>query len=179
MAPPRVLIVPGSCGAGRDRPGGRRRHTDRSGAVRDAALSRRSGGAGGCSGSHPAPAGSDRGARRAVDRKPRVQRVDDAVLVNTLDWCSRVDRANPTRSGLAIFADKPAALVGSSPGAFGGLRALIHLRDLLGYLGMVVIPQQVVIPRAHQAFDPDGGLVDPTQRAALEAVAAALVRAAA
>jgi hypothetical protein len=44
---------------------------------------------------------------------------------------------------------------------------------------MVVIPQQVVIPRAHQAFDADGGLVDPTQRAALEAVAAALVRAAA
>ena len=77
------------------------------------------------------------------------------LLVNTLDWCSRVDRTNPTRSGLAIFADKPAALVGSSPGAFGGLRALIHLRDLLGYLGMVVIPQQVVIPRAHQAFDPD------------------------
>ena len=101
------------------------------------------------------------------------------LLVNTLDWCSRVDRANPTRSGLAIFADKPAALVGSSPGAFGGLRALIHLRDLLGYLGMVVIPQQVVIPRAHQAFDADGGLVDPTQRAALEAVATALVRAAA
>lgn len=101
------------------------------------------------------------------------------LLVNTLDWCSRVDPTNASGSGLAIFADKPAALVGSSPGAFGGLRALIHLRDLLGYLGMIVIPQQMTVPRAHQAFDADGGLLDQTQRARLDGVAAALLRAAA
>jgi len=101
------------------------------------------------------------------------------LLVNTLGWCSRVDPRNASGSGLAIFADKPAAVVGSSPGAFGGLRALIHLRDLLGYLGMIVIPQQMAVARAHQAFDADGGLLDQTQRARLDAIAAALLRAAA
>jgi chromate reductase, NAD(P)H dehydrogenase (quinone) len=101
------------------------------------------------------------------------------LLLNALDWCSRTDPDNPSSSGLAIFADKPAALLGSSPGALGGVRALIQVRDLLGYLGMIVIPQQLTVPRAHQAFDAAGGLIDPTQRARLEAVAAALVRAAA
>jgi NAD(P)H-dependent FMN reductase len=99
------------------------------------------------------------------------------LLVNTLDWCSRVDPVKPSASGLAIFADKPAALLGSSPGALGGLRALFHLRDLLAYLGMIVIPQQLAVPRANHAFNADGSLVDETQRARLEAVAAALVRA--
>jgi len=101
------------------------------------------------------------------------------LLLNTLDWCSRSDPANPATSGRAIFADKPAALLGSSPAALGGVRALIHLRDLLGYLGMIVLPKQLTVPRAHQAFDAGGGLIDPDQRERLEAVAAALVRAAA
>jgi chromate reductase len=100
------------------------------------------------------------------------------LLLNTLDWCSRVDPLNRAGSGLAIFADKPAALLGSSPSWLGGLRALMHLRDLLGYLGMIVIPQQLAVPRANQAFDAAGELADPAQRAALDAVAAALVRAA-
>ncbi len=100
------------------------------------------------------------------------------LLVNALDWCSRLDPRNAAGSGLAIFANKPAGLLGSSPGALGGLRALFHLRDLLGYLGMIVIPQQLTVPRANQAFDADGGLIDETQRARLDAVASALVKAA-
>ena len=99
------------------------------------------------------------------------------LLLNTLAWCSRVDPGNRSGSGLAIFADKPAALLGSSPSWLGGLRALIHLRDLLGYLGMIVIPQQLVVPRANQAFDADGHLIDEAQRAALDRMAAALVKA--
>ena len=101
------------------------------------------------------------------------------LLLNTLDWCSRQDPSNPSGSGLAIFADKPAALIGSSPGRLGGLRALIQVRDLLGYLGMIVLPQQLAVPRAHEALDAEGELIDPTQRTKLDAVAAALVRAAA
>jgi len=100
------------------------------------------------------------------------------LLLNTLDWCSRSDPQRATGSGLTIFADKPAALVGSSPGALGGLRALIHLRDLLGYLGMLVIPQQLTVARAHQAFDAHERLIDERQNA-LDALASALVRIAA
>jgi len=100
------------------------------------------------------------------------------LLLNTLSWCSRSDPGSKQPSGLAVFADKPAALLGSSPGALGGLRALMHLRDLLGYLGMLVIPQQLAVSRAHQAFGADGRLIDERQRAAFDGVAAALVRAA-
>jgi chromate reductase len=100
------------------------------------------------------------------------------LLVNTLDWCSRTDPQLVASSGLKIFADKPAAVVGSSPGALGGVRALIQLRDLLGYLGMLVIPQQLAVARARQAFDADDRLIDERQKDALAAVASALVRAA-
>jgi NAD(P)H-dependent FMN reductase len=100
------------------------------------------------------------------------------LLLNALSWCSRKDPQRVDRSGLAVFADKPAALVGSSPGALGGLRALIHLRDLLGYLGMIVIPQQLAIGRAGEAFGADERLIDERQRTAFEGVAQALVRAA-
>ena len=101
------------------------------------------------------------------------------LLLNTLDWCSRRDLQGATDSGLAIFSDRPAALLGSSPGALGGVRALIHLRDLLGYLGMLVIAQQLTVPRAREAFDTEERLIDPRQQAALDALAAALIRIAA
>lgn len=101
------------------------------------------------------------------------------LLLNALDWCSRKDPSNPSAlSGRAIFADKPAALLGSSPSALGGLRALIQLRDLLGYLGMIVIPQQLTVPRAHEAFDPAGDLIDADHRTRLDSVVSALTRAA-
>jgi len=99
------------------------------------------------------------------------------LLLNTLDWCSRSDPNDRAGSGLAIFADKPAALIGSSPSWTGGLRALIQLRDLLGYLGMIVLPQQLVVPRANAAFDAAGDLIDERQRATLALVAAALIKA--
>jgi chromate reductase, NAD(P)H dehydrogenase (quinone) len=100
------------------------------------------------------------------------------LLLNALSWCSRKDAQRPQRSGLALFADKPAAVLGSSPGALGGLRALIHLRDLLAYLGMIVIPQQLAIGRAGEAFGADERLIDERQRAAFDAVVRALVQAA-
>jgi hypothetical protein len=42
---------------------------------------------------------------------------------------------------------------------------------------MIVIPQQLVVPRANQAFDAAGELSDEGKRATLDTVAAALVRA--
>ena len=44
---------------------------------------------------------------------------------------------------------------------------------------MVVLPRQLTIAHADQAFGPDGGLIDEDRRARLDAVASALVRAAA
>ena len=102
------------------------------------------------------------------------------LLKNTLDWCSRKNPADPQHSGLAVYAGKPAAILSTSPGALGGMRALFHLRDLLGYLGMLVIPQQLAVGAAHEAFEPDADrLRAPAQREALAGLAQALVRLAA
>lgn len=99
------------------------------------------------------------------------------LLKNTLDWCSRTNPADAAGSGLAVYAGKPAAIVSSSPGALGGLRALFHLRDLLGYLGMLVIAQQLAVSQAHEAFEPDDrALRDPRQQQALSALASTLAR---
>jgi NAD(P)H-dependent FMN reductase len=48
----------------------------------------------------------------------------------------------------------------ASPGALGGLRGLVHLRSILGNLGGIVLPDQVAVPKAHDAFNSDGSLVD-------------------
>ena len=97
------------------------------------------------------------------------------LVVNTLDWCSRVFAPPAAVSGLALLANKPVAIVGSSPGALGGLRALFHLRDLLGNLGMIVIPQQLAVGKSNEAVTPEGKLVDERQHHAMLGVARALV----
>lgn len=101
------------------------------------------------------------------------------LLVNTFDWLSRIFAAPGSPSGLDILAQKPVAIVGSSPGALGGLRSLFHLRDLLGNLGMIVMPKQLAVGRANEAVSEQGVLADERQKAAMLGVAQALVHAAA
>lgn len=95
-----------------------------------------------------------------------------ALLKNTLDWVSRPDGG---QNGLVPYQGKTAALAAASPGALGGLRGLVHLRAILQTLNVLVIPEQFALPRAHEAFSPEGGLADPRQQAALSGVAARLV----
>ena len=52
----------------------------------------------------------------------------------------------------------------ASPGQFGGVRSLAMLRGILSYLGVIVVPTQLAIARAHDAFDEHGGLRDERQR---------------
>ena len=97
------------------------------------------------------------------------------LLKNALDWCSRPNPADRARSGGAVYAGRAAAVVGTSPGALGGMRVLFHVRDILGYLGLQVIPQQLAIGKAGEAVGDDGRLRDPAQRDALDKLAQALV----
>ena len=97
------------------------------------------------------------------------------LLKNTLDWCSRPNPADRERSGAAVYAGRAAAVVGSSPGALGGMRVLFHVRDILGYLGMQVIPQQLAVAKAGDAVGEDGRLRDAAQQEMLDKLAAALV----
>jgi NAD(P)H-dependent FMN reductase len=87
-----------------------------------------------------------------------------ALLKNTIDW---VSRPLPGESGYLPFAGKAAALMSASPGALGGMRALRHLRDVLTELQMIVLPRQLSLPAADQAFDDAGALRDAAMAARL------------
>lgn len=94
-----------------------------------------------------------------------------AVLKNAIDWLSR-----PGAVEGSVFQDKVALLVSASPGGLGGLRGLRHLTEVLGNLGVFVLPGQRAVSRAHEAFDEGGEIKDEALRAQLEALAQTLVR---
>jgi chromate reductase len=76
---------------------------------------------------------------------------------NTIDW---VSRQAPGESPLAAFKGKVATIMSASPGKLGGLRGLVHVRSILGNIGVVVLPEQIAISEATGAFTPDGKLQD-------------------
>jgi NAD(P)H-dependent FMN reductase len=94
------------------------------------------------------------------------------VLKNTIDWVSRPRDGEPP---LAAFTGKVAALLSASPGALGGLRGLVHVRAILGNIGVVVLPTQVAVSRAFDAFDDDDLLKDERLRERVARLAAELV----
>ena len=96
------------------------------------------------------------------------------LVINAFDWLSRI------KDGLTTTAEKPVALLASSPGALGGLRAMNFLRQYLQMaFGMIVMPHQQAVGHASAAFTPDGDLADAKAATTLNAVLAALLRLAA
>jgi NAD(P)H-dependent FMN reductase len=59
---------------------------------------------------------------------------------------------------------KPSAIVCYSAGAFGGVRAAMQLRVILGELGMSSIPSIFPVPAVQKALAEDGTPVDPKTR---------------
>lgn len=94
------------------------------------------------------------------------------LLKNTIDWLSRPHQGE---SGLALFAGKLAAVVSASPGGLGGLRSLTLTRQLLTNIGVTVLPDQLAVARAAEAFDDRGRLVDAGQQQSLDALCQRLV----
>lgn len=95
-----------------------------------------------------------------------------AVLKNTIDWVSRPEPGHPP---LNCFAGKVALLLSASPGALGGLRGLVHVRAILGNIQVMVLPEQLAISKAHEAFDSAGKLKDLGQQKTLETITNRLV----
>jgi len=93
------------------------------------------------------------------------------LLKNTVDWCTRGE-TNP-------FEGRVAAVISASPGIYGGVRSLQLAQQLLLKLGCHIVPGQCVLPRADKALDAAGRPVDPRTQKSVEAMAAALVAAAA
>ncbi len=102
-----------------------------------------------------------------------------AALKNAIDWASRpcIGPDGKPEPPLACFKGRVAGLMAASPGALGGLRGLVTLRSILGNIGVIVLPEQLAVPRADLAFDNNGTrLKDPQQQATLEGIARQVVR---
>jgi chromate reductase len=83
------------------------------------------------------------------------------LLKNTLDWISREWQGE---SGLVPYQNKVAAILAATPGTFGGMRMLPHLRQILNTLGVLVLPGQFSLAHADQAFDPENGALKSPAR---------------
>ncbi len=91
------------------------------------------------------------------------------LLKNTIDWVTRP--ASKDEQPLSSFSGKTAGLLAASPGGFGGLRGLRHVREILSNIRVLVCPNQFALSQAHAAFDEDGKLKDEKQASMLSAFA--------
>ena len=76
-----------------------------------------------------------------------------AALKNAIDWASR--QSDEFKTG-EVFKGKVAAIMTESPGAFGGIRCLGHLRGVLSILLVNVLPSEIAVGKVHEMFDGDG-----------------------
>src|SRR5262249_52536792 len=96
------------------------------------------------------------------------------LLQNALNWIARVRVRN--ESPLAAYRDRVFALGVVSADASGGAHALIALRRTLEIgCGAQVLPDQIAVAHADQAFNHMDDLVDGRLAGQLELVAARLV----
>jgi chromate reductase, NAD(P)H dehydrogenase (quinone) len=80
------------------------------------------------------------------------------MMKNFIDWVSRQETDD--EPSLAAYRGKVAGLLSASPGALGGLRGLVHLRSILGNIGVLVVPKQFSLTSAYGKFDDTGKLTD-------------------
>lgn len=96
------------------------------------------------------------------------------LVKNTIDWLSRSrGRGEPT---YAVFRNRVFAIGAASSGPGGGMRSLMALRQILELgCGALVIPDQIAIANAAEAFDDGDNLKDQSDAAAMKAMARRLV----
>lgn len=95
------------------------------------------------------------------------------VLKNTIDWTSR---QSENETPLDCYKGKVAGIMSASPGGLGGLRGLVHVRAILENMGVLVIPEQIAVSAAHEAFDVDNLLKDKKQEEKVKKIGANLTK---
>lgn len=74
-------------------------------------------------------------------------------LKNAIDWASR----KSDKFGMVeVFRGKWAAIMTASPGSFGGIRCLAHLRGVLSIMFVNVLPMEIAVTFVGEKFDGDG-----------------------
>src|SRR3954453_1796950 len=92
------------------------------------------------------------------------------LVKNTIDWITRVQDAHETRG--QVFRDRAFAIAAASESRLGGTRSLAALRLILTACHATVIPNQLALSFASQAYDD----MDRLKHAADIDAMAALVR---
>ncbi len=96
------------------------------------------------------------------------------LLKNAIDWITRVREGK--EPPLAAFKDRIYALGAASNGTYGGMRSLLALRHVLELgCGALVLPEQIAVRGAAQAFDDMDEFKDEAMAALLRRVVARLV----
>jgi NAD(P)H-dependent FMN reductase len=91
------------------------------------------------------------------------------LLKNTIDWISRVREGR--EAPLAAFKNRVFAIGAASNGAYGGMRSLLALRQVLELgCGALVLPDQIAVREAAEAFDDTDNLKDERSARLLKAV---------
>jgi NAD(P)H-dependent FMN reductase len=74
-----------------------------------------------------------------------------ALVKNTIDWISRVQDPHEARG--QVFREKPFAIAAASQNRLGGTRALAALRLILTACHATVVPNQLALSFADEAYD--------------------------
>jgi chromate reductase len=120
----------------------------------------------------PPPVADFKSAIRAADAlliaTPEYNYGVPGVLKNAIDWASRP-------SNQSVLNDKPAAVMGASPGGFGTARAQLQLRQAFCFTQTLPVQQpEVLVARATEKFDTDGRLTDEKTKEVVRALLVAL-----
>ena len=95
------------------------------------------------------------------------------LVKNTIDWVTRVQDANEARG--QVFRGRAFAIAAASEGRLGGTRALAALRLILSACHAMVIPNQLALSFAGEAYDDMDRLKHPADIEALNALVRQLI----
>ena len=95
------------------------------------------------------------------------------LVKNTIDWVTRVQDAHETRG--QVFRDRAFAIAAASESRLGGTRALAALRLILSACHAAVIPNQLALSFAAEAYDDMDRLKHPNDVEALKALVRQLI----
>ena len=94
-------------------------------------------------------------------------------MKNAIDWVSRVQDAGETQG--QVYRETPFAIAAASNGKLGGTRCLQALRLVLSSCRALVIPNQLALSFADDAYDDMDRLKHKADIAALQAMLQQLV----
>jgi len=95
------------------------------------------------------------------------------LVKNTIDWVSRVQDAHETRG--QVFRGRAFAIAAASESRLGGTRSLAALRLILSACQAMVIPNQLALSFAGEAYDDMDRLKHPADIEALGALVRQLI----